>query len=590
MKLFFSLVLVFCLSYIYAQDAYKADTVKIDEKYTWNLKDIYASDSMWEEDFKWLEENIEAYLTFKNKLSSQLYLIYDFIKFDEIIKMKIDKLTMYAYLLRDINLSDARYTNMYRRIATLESQAKSNKSFFENELIKIPFDELGDYITSEPKMEPYDQYIYSIIRNNAHSLQDVKEEVVTLTKPLTQVAFNSFINIANLDFNTMYDDLQDTIGFREHKNAMAALFEGNITINKFYARIRNFNSSLEANLFPEDIPLDVYDNLINTVNRNLTPAQRWIKVKCKLLNKSQLSYDELFDYSIYPEIDKKYSYEEGVTILQNSIKLLGPEYNSIADTAINNRWIDVYPNNNKRQDQYTGYILGAHPYVLLNWRGLFENLYALQHEMGHVVNVELSRNSQPLIYSQIPNFSAEVPSKVNELLLLEYLNQQTISKKEKLFFLEKYIVQIISSLYLQTLLAEFEKRVYELSEKGSPLTYDVLERESTYLFRTYFGEQFLINNKVRHLWAMVPHYYYNFYIYSYPMGLSIAYKFVSNIKEKGSPAVEEYMTFLKSGGFDYPNNTLLRCGVQINSEETILPLIAKLNLLINEFELLSKTK
>jgi oligoendopeptidase F len=364
-----------------------------------------------------------------------------------------------------------------------------------------------------------------------------------------------------------------------------SLFNGNLKANIFNARARNYNTALEASLNKNNISISVYDNLIKTVNENLQPMHRWAEFK-----KKHLKINELHPYDAYVTLfsadeERKYSFSDAKKIVYESLKPLGEDYLSSILTAFENRWIDVYETPSKRSGAYSsGTTFGVHPYVLLNWTDLLNDVFTLAHEMGHNMHSYYTGQTQPYIYANYSIFLAEVASTFNEALLLEYLITNSKTRQEKLFLIEKYLNNITSTFYRQVMFAEFEKTVYDKTENGQALTSEALCKLYTDIYKKYWGYQMIIDKEESYSWARIPHFYYNFYVYQYATGFAASEVLSNKIKVEGEPAIKKYLNFLKSGNSDYSINILNAAGVNMNSSEPVIAVAKKMNQLLDELE------
>ena len=592
---------------------------KIEEKYKWDLTHIYESDEKWEEDFKWVEKNINRYKEFEGKLSKDCNLLLSCLKFDDSIGIVIDRLHLYASLSKDSDMKVQIYQSMDERMRNLISKVSSAGSFLRPEILSIPNDELLKCIELSAELKVYEHLIKDIIRTKEHTLSKEEEIILALSGETSQIPYNTFSIFTNADikfpvikdeegndfeisharfYSAMYS--QDRSfrqrayssyykQFIDYSNTFSVLFNGNLKTHIFTAKARKYNSSREAALDRNNIPLNVYDNLIKTVNENLAPLRRWASLKKKLLK-----IDELHTYDLYVPLfqsgsERKYTYDEAVEIVYKALEPMGKEYLETLRTAFENRWIDVYETQAKRSGAYSsGTTFGMHPYVLLNWAGLLNDVFTLAHEMGHNMHSYYTGQNQPYPYANYSIFLAEVASTFNESLLLEYLIQNSSTKIEKLDLIEKYLNNITSTFYRQAMFAEFESLVYEKTEAGAALTPDILCKMYKDIYQKYWGEEMVVDKEEEYTWTRVPHFYYNFYVYQYATGFAASEVLVKKVKEEHDAAVKKYLGFLKAGSSDYPIEILKSAGVDMNSPEPVTAITRKMNQLLDEVELLIK--
>lgn len=588
---------------------------EIDEKYKWNLTDIYKSDEDWEKDFTWIDENIKNYPVFEGKLGNSAEDLLACFKFDEEIGRKLEKLYLYSMLSKDSDMSLSKYQGMDDRIKSLYTKVTTASSFIRPELLKIEDKKLLGMVNSLPQLKIYSHTINDLLRFKAYTLDKEKEELLAMAGEIAQVPYNTYSIFTNADlrFPEVKDDKGNDVEisharfysalyskdrsyrerafksylklYKENVNSLSTLFNGNLKSNIFFAKARKYNSAREAALHKNNIPVSVYDNLVDAINKNFAPMYRWASLKKKLLG-----IDKLHPYDVYvtlfdQNLEKKYSYEEAKQIVLNSLKIMGEDYLSSVQKAFNNRWIDVFETKAKRSGAYSsGTTYGVHPYVLLNWTDLLNDVFTLAHEMGHNMHSYYTGLNQPFVYANYSIFLAEVASTFNENLLLDYLIENAASKEEKLFLLEKYLNNISATVYRQVMFAEFESLTHDKVEKGQALTPDILCSLYKEVYQKYWGPEMIIDEEESYTWARVPHFYYNFYVFQYATGFAASEALAAKVKTGGQQAVEKYLNFLKAGSSDYPINVLKSAGVDMNSLEPILAVTGKMQSLLDELE------
>ncbi|MFZ2322368.1 MAG: oligoendopeptidase F [Ignavibacteriaceae bacterium] len=588
---------------------------EIDEKYKWNLTDIYKSDEDWEKDFTWIDENIKNYPVFEGKLGNSAEDLLACFKFDEEIGRKLERLYLYSMLSKDSDMSLSKYQGMDDRIKSLYTKVTTASSFIRPELLKIEDKKLLGMVNSLPQLKIYSHTINDLLRFKAYTLDKEKEELLAMAGEIAQVPYNTYSIFTNADlrFPEVKDDKGNDVEisharfysalyskdrsyrerafksylkpYKENVNSLSTLFNGNLKSNIFFAKVRKYNSAREAALHKNNIPVSVYDNLVEAINKNFAPMYRWASLKKKLLG-----IDELHPYDVYvtlfdQNLEKKYSYEEAKQIVLNSLKIMGEDYLSSVQKAFNNRWIDVFETKAKRSGAYSsGTTYGVHPYVLLNWTDLLNDVFTLAHEMGHNMHSYYTGLNQPFVYANYSIFLAEVASTFNENLLLDYLIENAASKEEKLFLLEKYLNNISATVYRQVMFAEFESLTHDKVEKGQALTPDILCSLYKEVYQKYWGPEMIVDEEESYTWARVPHFYYNFYVFQYATGFAASEALAAKVKTGGQQAVEKYLNFLKAGSSDYPINVLKSAGVDMNSLEPVLAVTGKMQSLLDELE------
>lgn len=588
---------------------------EIEEKYKWNLNDIYESVEAWETDFKWIQDNLERYKSFAGKIGESAENLLECLKFDDQVGIKLERLYLYTMLAKDSDLRVGKFQSMDERVKSLYSRVSTVSSFIRPELLNIPEGRLYEMIDSKEELKLYRHSMEDLLRKKKHTLSQKEEEILALAGELTPTSYNVFSMFTNADmkFPVVLDEKGNEVQlshgryyaalysgdreyrersfkayfkpFVEYSNTLSVLFSGSLKSNIFEARARKYGSAREAALGRNNIPVSVYDNLVKTVNENLSPMYRWTAMKKKLLG-----LNELHPYDVYVTLfpaafDRKYPYEEAKEIVLESLKPMGENYLNSLQKAFENRWIDVYETQAKKSGAYSsGTTFGVHPYVLLNWTDLLNDVFTLSHEMGHNMHSYYTGKTQPFVYSNYTIFLAEVASTFNESLLLEYFIKMAETKEEKLYFIEKYLNNVTSTFYRQTMFAEFEALVYDKTEKGMALNSEDLCSLYRDIYQKYWGPDMVIDREEEFTWARVPHFYYNFYVYQYATGFAASEVLAQKVLKEGQPAVEKYLNFLKSGSSDYSINILAAAGVDMNSPDPILAVTKKMNMLLDEAE------
>lgn len=587
----------------------------INEESKWNLNDIYKNDEEWEKDFKWIAERILDYQKFSGKLSESAETLLECFRFDDEINIKLERLHLYSTLSKDSDLRISKYNSMDDRVRSLYSKVGAASSFIRPELLSIPDEKLLSLIDSNVELKIYRHSIEDLLRSKKHTLTIAEEKILAMASELAMTPYNTFSIFTNADlklpsvkdetgnvvelsharfYSAMYSKNREyrervfkayLVSFKDYVNTFTTLFNGNLKTNIFNARARNFDSALEAALHRNNIPVSVYQNLIESANKNLQPMHRWATLKKELLN-----IKELYPYDVYVTLfnsdkEKKYSYDEGVDIVLNSLKLMGDDYLSSLNKAFNNRWIDVYETKGKKSGAYSsGTTYGVHPYVLLNWTDLLNDVFTLTHEMGHNMHSYYTGKTQPYPYANYSIFLAEVASTFNESLLIDHLLEIADSKEEKLFLLERYLNNLTATFYRQVMFAEFEMIVYDRTEKGESLTSENLCELYRNTYQKYWGSEMIVPEEEQYTWSRIPHFYYNFYVFQYATGFAASEVLAKKVKTEGTPAVNKYLQFIKSGSSDYPINILKAAGVDMNSPEPVKAVSERMSQVLDEME------
>jgi len=590
---------------------------EIEEKYKWNITDIYKTDSAWEMDFQWVENQIPGYAKLQSTLADSADNLLNCLKFNDEIGIKLDRLSLYAMLLKDSDMKNQNSQAMYDRIQTLYAKASSLSSFINPELLEIPEEKIRLMLSSNSELKVYSHYVDNLIRIKSHTLSKEEEKILALAEDITSTPYDTYSILTNADvkFPVIKDDNGNQAEmsharfysamhsrdreyrqraffnylqpYKEYINTFTTLFNGNLKSKIFNGKARGYKTSREASLSRNNIPVSVYDNLIANTNKNLQPLHRWTSIKKKILGVS-----ELHPYDVYVSLfadyeEKKYNFDTAGELVTTALIPLGTNYLNVLKTAFRNRWIDVYETQAKRSGAYSsGTTFGVHPYVLLNWTNLLNDVFTLAHEMGHNMHSYFTGQFQPYSYANYSIFLAEVASTFNESLLLNHLIKSSNSDSEKLYLIEIYLNNITTTFYRQVMFAEFEKIVYEKLENGNALTPNILRGLYKEIYQRYLGPDMIIDVEEEYTWARVPHFYYNFYVFQYATGFSASEILSQKVLEDGNDAVDKYLNFLRSGSSNYPINILREAGVDMISPEPILAVTKKMDALLDEMEIL----
>lgn len=574
----------------------------VKEENSWKVSDIYKSEDEWKKDKEEAVKMIDTVEEKKKGWTESADKMYKFLKFMDDISIKMSKLYSYTSLMYDTDMENAKYQSMQGEIYSIYVNLDSMTSFMNPDIIKLGDKKIAEYIKKEPKLKDYDKMFDVILRVKDHILSEDKEEILSLTGmfsdgPEKAAEFLNNLEIPAVDITlksgeklslnyTNYVNKRDAKeredrvkimrefweNHAKFKNTHAALMEANVKQHYFNAKVRNYGSSLEAALFPKKIDTKVYTNLISSVKKNLNPLHRYLKLKEKMLKLDKIKYDDIYASAV-PGVDKKYSMEEAKKLVVASTSPLGNEYTTVLQEGFNSRWMDIYPNKGKRSGAYSnGSVYGVHPYVLMNYNGTYNSVSTLAHEFGHAMHSYFSNKYNPYPKADYPIFLAEIASTFNETMLIDYIIKNETDDMFKLYLLDQRLENLRATIYRQTLFAEFELAMHEKAEKGESLTAEWLSEEYLRLTREYYGADkgvMEVDSYIENEWSVIPHFYYNFYVYQYTTGIVSAIALAEKVEKKEPAAADKYLTFLKSGGSDYPLETLKKAGVDLTTEEPI---------------------
>ncbi|KGG80808.1 oligopeptidase PepB [Caloranaerobacter azorensis H53214] len=589
------------------------DRNQIEEKFKWNLESMYENDEKWEEDFQIVKKLIEQIKQYKNRVGESGKTLLEVLELESKILRIVENVYTYAKMRKDEDTRNDKYQALTDRATSLMVEVEESTSFIVPEILLIDESILNDYFENVEGLKLYRHYIERIVRRKKHYLSPEEEAIIAQAGELANSPETIFgmLNNADMKFPTITDEkgneitithgnfiklmeskdrrvrkdafkgLYDT--YNKYRNTFAVTLSSNIKKDIFYSKVRKYNSSLEAALDVNNIPVEVYDNLIKAVHDNLSSMYRYVKLRKKVLG-----LDELHMYDLYTplvkDIDMEIPYEEGKKIVLEGLRPLGDEYIEIVEEGFNSRWIDVYENRGKRSGAYSWGTYDSYPFILLNYQNNLDSVFTLAHELGHSLHSYYSRENQPYIYGDYSIFVAEVASTVNEAILMEYMISKAKNKDEKLYLLNHYLEQFRGTVYRQTMFAEFEKMIHEEIENGRSLTADSLCRMYKELNRKYYGPDIVIDDEIAMEWARIPHFYYNFYVYQYATGFSAAIALSQKILKEGRESVDRYINFLKSGNSDYPINVLKKAGVDMTTPQPVDNALKLFNKLLDEME------
>ena len=592
---------------------------KINEKYNWDLSKIYKTIDEFDIEYEKVKKEIEEYSKHETIMLENATNFYNALNDYYKISRTLDKLYSYSSLLFDENTSNNTNQTLKMRVSNLYDNWSKNSCFLTTNILKKEYQEIEKYYNEEPKLLEYEIDLKQTFRYKPHTLSDSEEKLLSSMSKL----FNnnhqtySLLKDSDITFGNIKDEEGKEIEltcsnysvyieskdrrvrsdafktlyktYKQFINTFASTLNGSITEKTTYAKIKKYNSTLESTLYSDELSIDIYNNLVKTVNDNLDILFKYYDLKKEILN-----LDELHLYDIYIPIvsdyEKKYSFEEAKELVINALKILGNDYIEILQEGINNRWIDVYPKKAKRTGAYSGGAYDTYPYVLLNYQEKYNDVSTLAHELGHSMHSYYTRKNNPYQYGHYSIFVAEVASTVNELLLSKYMLSISNDDNEKLFILDNLMTLFKSTIYRQTMFAEFEQDIYNCAEQDIPLTADFLSNKYYELNKTYFGDNVIVDEEIKYEWSRIPHFYYNFYVYKYATGLSAACQIVDNILTGKENAVENYKEFLKVGSTKNPIDSLKIAGVDLNKKEVIESAIKMFDETINDFKLIRKRK
>jgi len=586
---------------------------EVDVKDTWKIEDLYENVSDWENDAENIKKIPEELEKFNGHLGDSAKALLDFFKKMDEVTLKIERFYGYASLAADVDLGNNENQARKGRAIAMYVEITSAASFADSQIMQISDEDLNRFFEEEKQLETYRLAITRIRNKKAHTLSEAEEKLLAMSGQMAEgpETIGGIFRNTDIKFDKVKDakgdeheltqgtyiSLQESSDrelrknafksfyktWKSHESMSAAILDAQIKQQTFYAKARKYNSNIEAALDRTEVPTSVYYNLINTVHKNMDYMYKYMALRKKLLGVDELHMYDLAN-TIVADADKKITFEEAKEAVFEAIKPLGKEYSDVVKTAYDNRWLDVYENVGKRSGAYSSSVARPHPYILLNHKDNLNSQFTLIHETGHTMHSYLSMKNQPTVYSDYVIFVAEVASTCNEVLMMKDLLSKTTDKKERAYLLNYFMDQFRTTLYRQTMFAEFELKINEMVERGETLTADSMNKIYYDLNKLYYGEDMVIDEEIAGEWARIPHFFYNYYVYQYATGFSAAIALANRILSQGEDAVKDYLKFLSSGSSTDPISLLKIAGVDMSSPKPIEEALEQFGQLIDEME------
>ena len=585
---------------------------EIAEKDRWAVEDMYSSDEAWMEDLEKMKAEIAELASYAGKLGQNAKTLLSYAQKMEAAGVRMSNIFNYSSRRNDEDTRVSKYQEMRGMTMSAYVGFSSATSFETPEIMAISEEDMERFYAEEPGLERYRRYIYNIRRHAAHVLSPNEEKLLAMTGEMMQAPHDIYSKFADADLT--FPDAIDRDGNRHplsqgtyisymesddrvlrksafentyntwasKKNTFASILNAQVKSLQFNADARKYGSSLEASLDNTNVPVSVYHNLIEAVHQNFDKMHRYTRLRKKLLGVDELHFYDLYT-PLVPGADTKIPFEQAKQTVYESLAPMGEDYRKILKEGFENRWIDVYQNTGKRSGAYSA---GArvHPFVLLNYTGTLDSQFTLAHEMGHALHSWHSNKYQNPVDADYVIFVAEVASTCNEALLMEHLLGKTTEKKERAYLINHFLEQFRTTLYRQTMFAEFELLLGQLNQQGVALTADRMCEEYKNLNHLYFGDDIVLDNEISYEWERIPHFYYNYYVFQYATGYSAAIALSRRILREGAPAVKDYIGFLSGGCSKDPIDLLKGAGVDMSTPEPVNQALALFGELLDEME------
>ena len=590
-----------------------------DARCKWAIEDLYKDDEDWKRDYELLKSRIPELTKFRGRLGESAEVLLSMQKLSDELNQLLEKVYVYANQRLHENTDNSTYQNLASQAQGLLVELSESLSFVEPELMELPDGIIETFLDENEELLVYRQYFENIIRQKKHVLPTEQEQLFAAMGEVAESPKDIFSMFNNADIRfpeipgedghpvqvthgrymslmqsrnrqVRKDAFEAMYGvYGDWRNTLAAMYRANVKQEAFLAKAHKYTSDLEAALDGSHIPVKVYEQLIEAVHESMPLMYRYMKLRKKLLG-----VEELHMYDLYvPVIEQDHSeipFEQAKKTVLEGLAPMGEEYLHLLREGFDHGWIDVYENQGKRTGAYSWGAYGTHPYVLLNYQGTLHDVFTLAHEMGHALHSWYSDEHQPYIYAGYRIFVAEVASTCNEALLIHYLMEQSKKagdRKKTMYLINYFLEQFRTTLFRQTMFAEFEKITHGLQEQGETLTADRLCEIYYDLNKLYFGEEICVDQEIAMEWARIPHFYTPFYVYQYATGFSAAIALSKQILEQGAPAVEQYKKFLKGGSSMYPLELLKMAGVDMEQKAPVQDALAVFAQYLDEMERLA---
>ena len=584
---------------------------EIPEQYRWDLSSIYESDEAFLAALEEAKKLPQQYTAFQGKISQSAANLLAYLRFDDETDLLLTKLVNYAERKSDEDTRESRYQDYSSQVMSVWVAISGAASWFTSELLSLSEQQMEAFYTEEPALEQYRRCLDVIFSKREHVLSPAEEKLLAAAGDMANQPDNIFslLNDADLTFpdatdaqgnkhpvthgsyiplmmstdRTLRESAYESLysSYRQFRNTFAATLGAQNKQLKFFADARRYNSALEAALSGNEVPTQVYTNLIETVHNNMDAMYRYVALRKELLGVDELRFSDLY-VPIVDDVEMTFTYEEACEIILEALKPMGEDYLALVRRGLSERWVDVYETPGKRSGAYSAGGYGMHPVILMNFQGKLDDVFTLIHEMGHSIHTYLSCANQPVCYSDYVIFVAEVASTCNEALLTRYFLDHAKNERERAYFLNHFLEQFRATLYRQTMFAEFELKVSELTAQGAGITADALCGIYKELNAQYFGDGIALDENIALEWARIPHFYYRFYVYQYATGFAAAIALSQRIVELGEQGREDYLGFLKGGSSKPPIELLRGAGVDMLSPKPVEDALALFGEMVDE--------
>ena len=573
------------------------DRKDIDKSLKWDTEKIYKTDEDFYKEVEEVKNLIEKTKTYKGRILESADSLYDFLKTSEKLERKFSKLGVYASLKSDEDTRVSKYQEMTKIADNLFANLAQELSFITPEILSEDYKKVKTYIEEKDELKLYDHYFEDLFRNKDHTLGENEEKIIASFSKLSQNPQNTYMifsnadlkfpkvkkdgkeiqitdaNFTNLELDTNREFRKEVYEkyytvYKQFENTAASLLDGEMTANNTIAKLKKFDSARKMSLFANNIDEKVYDNLVEVIHDNIEIHRDYTSLRKEVLGLDDLGFEDIY-LPLVEDYNKTYSFEEAKELILKALAPLGEDYIKKAREGFDDRWFDVMENEGKRSGGYSSGSYDTEPYILLNYNDSLDSLFTTAHELGHSMHSYYTRKTQPYIYGNYSIFLAEIASTTNELLLLNYMIDHAKDKKEKAYLLNHYVNSFKSTVFRQTMFAEFELEANKLVENSMPVTAEKLNQIYHDLNVDYFGGDIEVDKYISTEWARIPHFYMFYYVFQYATGFSSAVSLSEKILHGDEKDLEKYLNFLKAGKSKYPIEVLKDAGVDMTKKDSL---------------------
>lgn len=586
---------------------------KVKPQDTWDLASLFPDDEAWEQAFTAWEKRIGEYGRFQGKLSEGPETLKACLDFDQDFDRAGERLGTYAFLKTTEDTADSKYQRMQGRYMNVASRAGQASSYIRPEILAIPSARMKQFLQS-PVLRPYKLLLERVLRFKPHTLGKKEEKLLAMQTEMAQTSNQVFrqLNDADLKFGMVKDDKGRRIElshstfsallhspertvrrsafhqyyrqYADHAHTLAASLVGSVQRDVYYAKARNYSSALEAALFPDQVPLAVYDNLIASVHENLPALYRYYDVRRRKMRLREIHHYDTY-VPILAKLQRRQTWDQAVASVLAALAPLGSEYTGVLERGLQGRWCDRYENRGKQSGAFSAGSFDGDPYILMNYQpDVLDHVFTLAHEAGHSMHSYYSAKTQPYVYYNYEIFVAEVASTFNEQLLSRHLLQHARNEQERAFLVNRQIDAVRTTIFRQTMFAEFEKIVHARAEAGDPPTLDQFKEVYRELLKLYFGPDFTLDDELDLECLRIPHFYRAFYVYKYATGMSAAVALADRVANGGPAELEAYLNFLKGGCSKDPLDLLRDAGVDMEKPAPVNAALEQFGKLVGELD------